>query len=88
MLHNLQAMQSIVLNQFANQFRVVSQNPLNLLRCLIAAPQPNDFGRCPIETTALGEVGVLRDDAEPLGFRVFPDEFIGGLVQPGGSDVP
>ncbi len=80
-------MQSLVLNEFANEFRIVSQNPLDLLRCLIAAPQPDDFWRCPVETAALGKVGILRDYAVPARFRVFPDHIISGLVQTGGSNV-
>ncbi len=80
-------MHSIVLNEFANEFRVVSQNSLDCLRYLIAAPQPNDFGWCPVGTATLSEVGVLGDNAEGVGFRVLPDEFVGGLIQPGGPNV-
>ena len=44
----------------------------------IPATQPDDFRRVPAQNAQVGEIGIKRDDDEPVGFGVVPEDEVVG----------
>ena len=85
--NDLHRVQLRILDQFADEFEVSSQNLFDLLWSLIAAPQPDDFGRRTVQPAPLGEVGILRNDSVSVGLGILPDLPIVRLLQTRSANV-